>query len=79
MDPDTWPGKLNKTIFTGNKPRGRPTKTWLQCIRKDLAIKFLNALLVQNINAWCRAIHSKSQSGRDSGVVQPSDMRNNAR
>ena len=79
MDPDTWPRKVDKTIVTGNNPRGRPRKTWLQCIKKDLAVKGLDTPLVQNRSAWCRAIHSKSRSGRDNGVVQPSDTGNNAR
>ena len=78
MDPDTWPPKVDKTIVTGNNPRGHPRKTWLQCIKKDLAVKGLDALLVQNIKAWCRVIHSKSPSGRDNGVVQPLDTGNNA-
>ena len=43
MDPDTWPRKVDKTIVTGNNPRGRPRKTLLQCIKKDLAVKGLNA------------------------------------
>ena len=77
--PDTWPRKVDKTIVTGNNPRGCPRKTWLQCIKKDLAVKGLDASLVQNRNACCRAIHSKSRSGRDNGVVQPSDTGNNAR
>ena len=76
---DTWPGKVDKTIVTGNNPSGRPRKTWLQCIKKDLAVKGLDASLVQNRKAWCRAIHSKSRSGRDNGVVQPSDTEINAR
>ena len=29
MDPDTWPRKVDRTIVTGNNPRGRPRKTWL--------------------------------------------------
>ena len=77
MDPDTWPRKVDKTIVTGNNPRDRPRKTWLQCIKKDLAVKGLDASLVHNRNAWRRAIHSKSQSRRDNGVVQPSYMGNN--
>ena len=28
MDPDTWPRKVDKTIVTGNNPRGRPMKTY---------------------------------------------------
>ena len=51
MDPDTWSRKVDKTIVTGNNPRGRPRKTWLQCIKKDLAVKGLDASLVQNRNA----------------------------
>ena len=77
--PDTWPRKVDKTIVTGNNPRGRPRKTWLQCIKKDLAVKGLDASLVQNRKAWCRAIDSKSRRGRDNGAVQPSDAGNNAR
>ena len=73
MDPDTWPRKVDKAIVTGNDPRGRPRKTW------GLAVQGLDASLVQNRKAWCRAIHSKSRSGRDNGVVQPSDTGNNAR
>ena len=73
------PRKVDKTIVAGNNPRGRPRKTWLQCIKKDLAVKGLDASLVQNRKAWCRAIHSKSRSGRDNGVVQPSYTGNNAR
>ena len=46
MDPDTWPKKVDKTIVTGNNPRGCPRKTWLQCIKKDLAVKGLDASLV---------------------------------
>ena len=42
MDPDTWPRKVGKTIVTGNNPRGRPRKTWLQCIKKDVAVKGLD-------------------------------------
>ena len=76
---DTWPRKVDKTIVTGHNPRGRPRKTWLQCIQKDLAVKGLVALLVHNRNVWRRAIHSKRRSRRDSGVVQPSDTENNAR
>ena len=79
MDPDTWSRKVDKTIATGNNPRGGPRKTWLQCIKKNLAVKGLDASLVQNRNAWRRAIHPKSRSGRDNGVVQPSDTGNNAR
>ena len=79
MDSDTWPRKVDKTIVTGNNPRGRPRKTWLQCIKKDLAVKGLDASLVHNRNAWRRAIHSKSRSRRDNGVVQPSDTGNNTR
>ena len=79
MDPDTWPSKVDKTIVTGNNPRGGPRKTWLQCIKKDLAVKGLDASLVQNRKAWCRAIHSKSRNERANGVVQPSDTGNNAR
>ena len=79
MDPDTWPRKVDKTIVTGNNPRGRPRKSWLICIKKDLAVKGFDALLVQKRKAWCRAIYSKSRSGRDTGVVQPSDTWNNAR
>ena len=77
MDPDTWPRKVDKTIITGNNPRGNPRKTWLQCIKKNLALEGLDALLVQNRKAWCRVIHSKSQCGCDNGVVQPSDTGNN--
>ena len=51
MDPDIWPRKVDKTIGTGNNPRGRPRKTWLQCIKNDLAVKGLDASLVQNRNA----------------------------
>ena len=79
MDPDTWPRRVDKTIVTNNNLRGRPRKTWLQCIKKDLAVKGLDASLVQSRNAWRRAIHPKSRSGRDTGVVQPSDTGNNAR
>ena len=79
MDPDIWPRKVDKTIVIGNNSRGRPRKTWLHCIKKDLAVKGLDALLVQNSNAWRRAIHSKSRSGCDNGVVQPSDAGNNTR
>ena len=46
--------------------------------KKDLAVKGLDASLVHNRNAWRRASHSKSRSGRDNGVVQPSDTGNNA-
>ena len=78
MDPDTWPRKVDKTIVTGNNPMG-PRKTWLQCIKKDLAVKGLEASLVQNRNPRCRAIHYKSRSRRGNGVVQPSETGNNAR
>ena len=60
MDPDTWPRKVGKTIVTGNNPRDRPKKIWLQCIKEDLAVKGLDASLVQNRNTWCSAIHLKS-------------------
>ena len=79
IDPDTWLRKVDKTIVTGNNPRGHPRKTWLQCIKKDLAVKGLDASLVQNRNVWHRTIHPKSRSGCDSRVVQPSDTGNNAR
>ena len=79
MDPDTWPRKVDKTIVTGNNPRGCQRKIWLQCIKKDLAVKSLDASLVHNRNAWRRAIHSKSQSRRNNGVVQPLDTGSNAR
>ena len=70
MDPDTCPRKVDKTVITGNNPRGCPRKTWLQCIKRNLAVKGLDASLFQNRNAWRRAIHPKSQSGHGSGVVQ---------
>ena len=35
--------------------------------------KSLDLLLVQNKKVWCRAIHTKSRSVHDNGVVQPSD------
>ena len=50
MAPDIWPGKVDKTIVTGNNPRGHPRKTWLQCIKRDLAVKGLDTSLVQNRN-----------------------------
>ena len=75
----TWPRKVGKTIVTGNNPRGCPRKTWLQGIKKDLAVKGWDASLVQNKNACCKAIHPKSRSERDSGVVQPLDTGNKAR
>ena len=78
MDPDIRPRKVDNTIVTGNNPRDRPRKTWLQCTKKDLAVKGLDAPLVLNRNARCREIYFMSQSGRDSGVVQPSDTGNNA-
>ena len=78
MDPDTWPRRVDKTIITGNTSRGNPRKTWLQSVKKNPAVKGLDALLVQNRKAWCRVIHSKSQCGRDNGVVQPLDTGNNA-
>ena len=78
MDPDRWSRKVDKTIVTGNNPRGRPRQTWLQCIKKDLEVKGWDTSLVQNRKAWCRVIHSKSQKGCDNGVVQPSNMGNNA-
>ena len=64
---------LNSSIYQLNN------FSWLQCIKKDLAVKGLDASLVQNRNAWRRPIHSKSRSGRDNGVVQASDTENNAR
>ena len=79
MDPDTWPRKLDKTIITGNNPRGHPRKAWLQCIKKDLAVKGLDASLVQNRNAWHRAIHPKSQSGCENVVGATLGHGNNAR
>ena len=79
MDPDAWPRKVDKTIVTANNPSGRPKNTWLQCIKKDLAVEGLDASLAQNRNALRRAIHSKSRSGRGNGVVQPSEAGNNAR
>ena len=60
MDLDTWPRKVDKTVITHNNPRGCPRKTWLQCIKKGLAAKGLDSSLVQNRNAWCRAIYPKS-------------------
>ena len=62
MHPDTWPRKVDKTIVTGNNPRGCPRKIWLQCIKKDVAVKGFDASLVQNRNAWRRAIHPNNQS-----------------
>ena len=73
-----WPRKVDNTIVTGNNPRDRPRKTWLQCTKKDLAVEGLDASLVLNRNAWCRAVYSMSRSGCDNGVVQPSDTGNNA-
>ena len=74
-----WTRQSNNNLITGNNPKGRPRKTWLQFIKKDLAVKGLDASLVQNRNAWRRAIRPKSRSGRDNGVVQPSDTGNNGR
>ena len=78
-DSDAWPRKVDKTTVTGNNRRDRPRKTRFQCIKKDLALKGLDASLVQNRKAWCRVIHSINRSGRENGVVQPSGMGNNAR
>ena len=69
---------MDKTILTGNNPRDHPRKTWLQCMKKNLAVKVLDALLVYNRNAWHKAIHSKNRSGCDNGAVQPSDTGNKA-
>ena len=52
MDADTWPRKGLKTIVTGSNPRGRPRKTWLECIRSDLKVKGLEASLAQNRIEW---------------------------
>ena len=79
MDPNTWPRKVDKTIATDNNPRGRPRKTWLQCIKKHLTVKGLDASMGQNRKTCFREIHSKSRSRRDNDVVQPSDTGNNAR
>ena len=79
MDPDTYPRKVENIIVTGSNPRGRPRKTWMQCIKNDLSVKGLHASLAQNRNSWRKAIHLKSRSGCDNGAVQPPDTRNNAR
>ena len=79
MDPETYPRKVENIIATGSNPRGRPRKTWKQCIKNDLSVKGLHASLAQNRSSWCRAIHLKSRSGRDNGAVQPPDTGNNAR
>ena len=44
MDPDTWPRMVDKTIVTGNSPRGCPRKTWFECIRNDLKVKRLGSI-----------------------------------
>ena len=79
MDPGTYPRKVENIIVTGSNPRGRPRKTWMQCIKNDLSVKGLHASLAQNRSSWRRAIHLKSRSGRDNGAVQPPDTRNNVK
>jgi len=33
---DAWPRKILNLNVTGKKPRGRPRKTWNECIKNDL-------------------------------------------
>ena len=35
MDPDTYPRKVENIIVSGSNPRGRPRKTWMQCIKNS--------------------------------------------
>ena len=79
IDSDIWPRKVDKTIVTGSNPRNHPRKKWLECIRNDLKVKDLKALLVQNRIAWRWVLNPthKSRYGHDNKVVQPSDTVNN--
>ena len=43
-------------------------------MRNDLKLKGLEAWLAQNRTAWHWALNSKSESGCENEVVQPSDM-----
>ena len=75
MDQDTWPRKLDMAIVTCSNPRDHSRKTRLECIKKNLKAKSLEALLAQNRIAWHWALNSKSQCRHDNEVVQP---KNNA-
>ena len=77
-DPVTGSKKVDKTIITGSNPRGRRRNTWLECVRNDLKLKGLEALLEKNRIAWCCSLNPKSWCGRDNKGVQHSDTGNNA-
>lgn len=77
-DPVTGSKKVDKTIITGSNPRSRRRNTWLECVRNDLKLKGLEALLEKNRIAWCCSLNPKSWCGRDNKGVQHSDTGNNA-
>ena len=79
MDPEIWPRKVDKLNIDGRFPRGRPRKTWMECVRRDLKVSGLKVSMTQNRVEWRRALHPRNRFGHDSKAVQPSDTGNKAR
>ena len=77
MDPDMWPRKVLDMKVEGRNPRGRPRKTWMECVGNDMKEKGLKKEQTMNRYEWRRAIKPLSRHNKDG--VQPSDTGNNAR
>ena len=76
MTPDVWPRRVMDVKVGGKMPRGRPRKTWLECVGKDMTTAGIKPELAQDRHAWRRAITPRRQ---DKDCVQPSETGNNAR
>src|SRR5277367_5406828 len=42
MNEDDWMSKCRNIEVEGSKPRGRPRKTWQECVNNDMKIKGLS-------------------------------------
>ena len=75
MSPDVWPRKVLDVKVEGRMPRGRPRKTWMECVKKDMKTAGIKPELANDRFAWRRKIKPQDMTKS----VQPSDTGNNAR
>ena len=62
MDDETWPKKILDFAIDGRNPRGRPRKSWMDCIRSDMKSLGLKTSMAQNRTEWRCAIRPPSFS-----------------
>ena len=59
MEGDEWVSACRNVKVEGKGCKGRPRKTWLECVKKDMKELNLKPEMAQNRAQWRKYIHGK--------------------